>query len=145
MLIITLIVAVFIYSLLVYYIGRSGWGFIIKPNPTKWFKWFKWFYIGCVVLLSTSFILGRIGKGTALLQVLGSYWMMIFCILLLLLPIVQISMWLLSLTNLPRNHVRQVAGIVILVTSITCITYGTFNAYSPVVREYQIEIKHTAL
>jgi predicted MPP superfamily phosphohydrolase len=140
MFVVVIIVALLIYSLLVYYISWSGWSFIKRYNT----KWFKWIYIGCVVLLSTSLILGRIGEGAVFLQIVGAYWLMIFCLLLLLLPIVHLSMWLLSLTNLSRHHVKRLAGIVTLATLISCITYGSFNVYSPVVRTYEIEIENAA-
>ncbi|WEK54102.1 MAG: metallophosphoesterase [Candidatus Cohnella colombiensis] len=141
MFIVFILVALVVYSLLVYYIGRSGWSFFKPSNATGW----KWIYIGCVVLLSTSFLLGRIGHGTIILQVIGSYWIMLFCLLLLLLPIVHICIWLLGYTRLPRHRVKRVAGIVILITLITCIAYGSYNAYSPVVRTYEIEIENEAL
>lgn len=130
-----------IYGLLVFYIGRSGWTYI-RPYHTKWLKWI---YIAIVLLLSTSFILGRFGEGIVFLQIVGSYWMMIFSLLLLILPIIHISMWILRLTKLPRHQVDRGAGVVILIVLITCITLGSFNAYNPVVRTYEIEIQNQAL
>ncbi|MFD0589366.1 metallophosphoesterase [Paenibacillus sp. GCM10027627] len=141
MFVVVMIVALLIYSLLVFYISWSGWSFLSRYHTKR----FKWIYIGCVVLLSTSFIWGRIGKGAVFLQIVGSYWMMIFSLLLLLLPIAHLTIWLLRLTRLSRNHVKQRAGIPILAALIICIAYGSFNAYSPVVRTYEIEIENADL
>lgn len=141
MLIVILIAALLIYSLLVYYIGRSGWRFI-QPRQTKWFKWI---YIVCIVVLSTSFILGRFGGGIVVLEIIGAYWMAVFVLLLMLLPIVHLCLWLLRLTSLPRHKVQRVAGFVLLTVLIAGMVYGSFNAYNPVVRTYEIEIENDAL
>lgn len=141
MFIVMLIAALLIYCVFVYYIGRSGWSFI-RPRQTKWFKWV---YIVCIVVLSTSFILGRIGGGIILFQIIGAYWMAVFVLLLMLLPIVHLCLWLLRLTRLPRHQAQRGAGIVLLTILIAGIVYGSFNAYNPVVRTYEIEIKNNAL
>lgn len=134
--------AIFIlYSLLVYYVGRSSWSFIRRYHA----KYLKWVYIVVIIFLSTSFILGRIGKGIVLLQIVGSYWMMIFALLLLVLPVVHLTLWVLRLMSIQRQRLEQRAGIVILAILITSITFGTFHAYSPVVRTYAITIQNTAL
>lgn len=129
------------YGLLVYYIGRSGWSYI-KLYHTKWLKWV---YIVCILFLSTSFIFGRFGGGIIILQIVGAYWMAIFALLLLILPVVHLSLWLLRLTNLPRHQAQKAAGFVILTVLIACISIGSFNAYNPVIRTYEIDIQNEAL
>lgn len=130
------ITALILYSLLVFYVSRSCWSWMGGKTPV----WFKYVYIGLIVLLSTSFLLGRIGEGLVMFQILGAYWMAVFCLLLLVLPIVHVCLWLLRLTKLSRSTAKAGAGLVVLATLLTAIAYGTFNAYSPIVREYRVEI-----
>lgn len=142
MIILVICAFLLLYSLLVYYIGRSGWSFI-KHYPSKWLKPI---YIVCIVLLSTSFILGRFGKGIGVLQIAGAYWMAIFSLLLLMLPIVQLTLWLFRLTTKWSHHgIQKGAGIATLTFLVLCIVFGTFFAYSPVVRQYEIDIRNPSL
>ncbi len=130
-----------VYGLLVYYVGRSGWSYI-KPYHTNWLKWV---YIVSLLFLSTSFIFGRFGGGIIILQMVGAYWMAVFALLLLILPIVHLSLRLLRMTKLPQHQAQKAAGFVILTVLIASITIGSFNAYSPVVRTYEITIQNEAL
>ncbi|WP_055108080.1 metallophosphoesterase [Paenibacillus ihumii] len=130
------ITALILYGLLVFYVGRSCWSWIRGKAPF----WFKYVYIGLIVLLSTSFLLGRIGEGLVMFQILGAYWMAVFCLLLLVLPVVHVGLWLLRLTKLSRSTAQTGVGLAVLVTLLAAIAYGTFNAYSPVVREYHVDI-----
>ncbi|AZK47464.1 metallophosphoesterase [Paenibacillus lentus] len=134
------IIALILYSSLVFYVSRSCWSWMREKTPS----WFKYVYIGLIVLLSTSFILGRIGEDLVMFQILGAYWMAVFCLLFLVLPVVHVSLWLLRLTKLSRSTAKKGAGLVVLGTLLTAIAYGTFNAYSPVVREYRVEIQKPA-
>ncbi|WP_130614845.1 metallophosphoesterase [Cohnella abietis] len=124
------------YSLLVFYIGWSGWSWI-KPKVSARFR--IW-YILALIVLSSSFVWGRIFSNVALFNVVGSYWLAIFCLLIMLLPLVQLSVWLLRFTKLPRPRIHNWAGSLTLIILISLIGYGSFQAYSPVVRVYNIHI-----
>lgn len=129
-------VIVVLYGLLVYYVCRSCWSWMKDSVPA----WFKYVYVVIALVLSSSFLLGRIGEGFVAFQIMGAYWMAVFCLLLIVLPVVHVSLWLLRLTKLSRPRAQKAAGVVILVTLIVSVAYGTFNAYSPVVRQYSIQI-----
>lgn len=141
MIIVIVTIFLLIYGLLVYYVSRTGWTYLQKFHR----KYLKWLYILVILFMSTSFIFGRLGKGVYFLQVVGSYWMMIFALLLLILPVIHITLWVLRMTKLRHHHLQKVAGIAILITLLSCAIIGSYNAYSPVVRTYQIEIKNDAL
>lgn len=130
------IIALLVYSLLVFYVGRSCWSWMRGKTPV----WFKYVYIALIVIMSISFLLGRIGEGIVMFQILGAYWMAVFCLLLLVLPMIHISLWLLRLTKLSHSTAQKGAGLLVLVALSTAIAYGSFNAYSPVVRQYRVEI-----
>jgi len=125
-----------IYGLLVFYIGWSGWSWM-RPKMSRRFKVL---YIVLLVFLSTSFIFGRFLGSFSLLSIIGNYWLAVFSLLLIMLPIVHLCVWLSRLTRLPRHHTQKWAGWITLTALIALIGYGSFNAYSPVVREYTIEI-----
>ncbi|GKU76178.1 metallophosphoesterase [Paenibacillus sp. L3-i20] len=130
------IVFILLYALIVFYIGRSGWSWM-KSIVTKRFRII---YIISLIFLASSFILARVFEGSLILNIIGSYWLAIFSLLVLLLPLVHLIVWLTKLTALPRHHVQKWAGIVTLCTLIFLIGFGSFNAYSPTVRSYNIHV-----
>lgn len=135
-LIIAIIVSILIYAALVFYIGWSGYrGLGMKGN-----RWFLISYIVILSILATSFILGRFGIGGAIFNVVGSYWLAIFGLLLIILPITHLVMLLLRLTAIHARKIRitATASVLILVTGI--MLYGSYLAYTPVVTEYNITV-----
>jgi uncharacterized protein len=128
-----------VYGLLVFYIGWSGWSWMRPAVSAR----FKLAYIVVLVFLAASFILGRVFSGIPVLSIIGSYWLAAFSLLLLMLPVVHLSLWLLRLTSLPRRRAQKWAGSITLALLLFLIGYGSFNAYSPVVREYNLAVdKH---
>lgn len=129
-----------IYGLLVYYMGRSIWKWM---NPRS-SKLLKALYIVTLAIVSTSFISGRFLGNVTVLNIIGSYWMALFYVLIILLPLIHISLWLLRMTPFRRHSMDKIAGYTVLTLVIMVIGYGTFNAYSPVVRSYEIHIAKKA-
>ncbi|WP_066296157.1 metallophosphoesterase [Bacillus sp. FJAT-29937] len=130
------IIALLIYVGLVYYIGWRGYRWL---RPEKSSRRFKILYTMVVAIAATSFIMGRI-SGITFLSKIGAYWMAIFYLFLLLVPVAHISVIVLRLTRLPRTGTQKWAGIVILVLTISLLIYGTYNAYNPIVRTYSIHM-----
>lgn len=134
--IITLIISLLIYATLVFYIGWSGYrGLGMKGN-----RWFLIGYIIILTILSISFILGRFGIGGALFNAVGSYWLAIFGILLIILPITHLVMLLLRLTAIHARKVRITATACVLILVTGIMLYGSYLAYTPVVTEYSITV-----
>ncbi|MBU5672146.1 metallophosphoesterase [Paenibacillus brevis] len=128
-----------VYALLVFYIGWSGWSWM-KPAVSARFRLA---YITIVIVLAVSFIIGQLFGGISVMSIIGSYWIAVFSLLLLMLPIVHLSLWLLRLTRLPRHRTQKWAGSLTLVALMLLMAFGSFNAYSPTVRHYDIHIdKH---
>lgn len=130
------IVFIIVYALIVFYIGWSGWGWI-KPVVSGRFRLF---YILALVFLASSLILSRVVAGSAILSVIGSYWLALFSLLIMLLPLVHLSVWLTKLSRLPRHAVQKWSGILTMLLLAGLLGFGSFNAYSPVVRSYDIQI-----
>ncbi|MBO2945389.1 metallophosphoesterase [Paenibacillus sp. F411] len=129
-----------VYALLVYYIGRSLWKWM-SPKPARWLKAA---YIIILTVVSTSFILGRFFGGVTILSMIGSYWMALFYVLILLLPLTHLLLWVMKLASLHSHRTEKRAGITVLMLSAAIIGFGIYNAYSPVVRSYEVTIPKAA-
>ncbi|WP_151733893.1 metallophosphoesterase ['Paenibacillus yunnanensis' Narsing Rao et al. 2020] len=136
MVIILGLVFILVYGLIVFYIGWSGWRWI-KPAVSGRFRLV---YITTLIFLALSLILSRVVAGSTVLSVIGSYWLALFSLLAMLLPLVHLMIWLTKLTRLPRHAVQKWSGVLTLIVLIALLGYGSFNAYSPVVRSYDIHI-----
>ncbi|MFF2481429.1 metallophosphoesterase [Paenibacillus sp. NPDC058071] len=125
-----------LYGLIVFYIGWSGWSWM-KPKVNRRFRLL---YSVAIIFLAVSFILARVFAGSVVLSVIGNYWLAAFCLLVMLLPVVHLIVWLTRLTSLPRHQVQKWAGVVTLIVFVGLLSWGTFNAYTPYVNSYEIEV-----
>lgn len=137
MFILILLIAMLLYGAIVYYIGRVGYRWI-RPESSS--RRFKVLYIIIVGLTASSFIVGRM-SGLTFVNIVGAYWMACLYMLILLVPLAHITVILLRFTRLPRKRTQKWAGYVTLGLLISFLGYGSFNAYSPVVNNYEITIE----
>lgn len=134
------LVFILVYGILVLYIGWSGWG-LMKSRIQNELSWkMKVIYIVVLAIVSTSFITGRL-TGNVVLHVIGSVWMALFYLLVIILPLVQISVWLLRFTPVPREHLERWPGMIIIGLIFSLVGLGLFNVYSPTVQAYEIHIE----
>ncbi|WP_027087454.1 metallophosphoesterase [Cohnella panacarvi] len=136
MFILILIIALLLYGALVYYIGWRGYRWL-RPGASS--RRFKILYVFVVVLAAVSFIVGRVSDLT-FLNIVGAYWMACFYLLLMLVPLAHLTVILLRMTRLPRQRTHRWAGIVTVALLLSLMAYGTYNAYSPVVRSYDLKM-----
>ena len=137
MFILILIITLLLYGGLVYYIGWRGYRWL-RPKSSS--RRFKILYSLVLVLAASSLIVGRM-SGITFINIVGAYWMACFYLLLLLVPLAHITVILLRLTRLPRHRTQKWAGIVTMGLVVFFLVYGTYNAYSPVVRNYDIKME----
>ena len=134
MLILAVFLSLLLYAALVFYVGRSGWR-MLKPKAAA----LKLLYIIAVIVVASAFFLGQIFENVVL-QIIGAFWMAFFCLLLMVLPLVQITVRLIRLTRLPSHHAEKWSNAAALLIVAALLVYGLFNAYSPVVRTYDVNI-----
>ncbi|MFB9326114.1 metallophosphoesterase [Paenibacillus aurantiacus] len=134
------LVAMLLYGGLVYYIGWRGYRWM-RPGAST--RRFKLLYGAVVALAASSLIVGRISEAR-ILGIIGAYWMAVFYLLLLLVPLAHLTVIVLRLTRLPRRGTQVWAGFITLTLMLALLGYGSFNAYSPVVRTYDIRMERGA-
>lgn len=124
-----------VYNLLSFYIGRmtQKWAFPVSS------KRFNIIYYVLLFLLANAFIIGTILE-IAVLRALGSYWFAIFYILVFSVPFIHIIIAILRFSKLSRRKVERGASIAVLIILVAVFSYGTFNAYSPVTKTYDVSL-----
>jgi predicted MPP superfamily phosphohydrolase len=129
-------VLISVYSALTFYIGWNGWVWlhvVFSLND-------KWVYSLIIGFLSYSYIIGHFLKRVPLFKMVGSYWFGLFQYALLFLPIANLISLVLVLSGLPSTSVIIWVGGAVLCAFVVLFIYGTFNAYSTVVRSFTIDI-----
>lgn len=139
-----LILFLLMYSVLTFYIGYNGW---IWLHSTFGLQNIGLFGL-LIALLGYSYIIDRFIKGSNIFKVIGSYWFAILQYSIILLPLANIVFWILSTyghdVGIPNSELIVWIGASVVVVFLILFSYGTFNAYSPVVRKYSIYIPKNA-
>lgn len=124
-----ILVALLIYSLLCFYIGYNGWVWL----KTTRFEANKKIYIAIMVLLSLSFFIGRFWSWLPI-QFIGGFWLVLFGYSLLLLPMINLAVYLLK-----KKWIFQI-GLAVITFFVVALIYGSYNAWNPVVTTYEVAI-----
>ena len=119
-----------IYSLLCFYIGYNGWIWL----KTTRFMVYKKTYIVIMVLLSLSFFIGRFWSWLPI-QFIGGFWLVLLGYSLLLLPLINLAVYLLK-----KKWIFQI-GLAVITFFVVVLIYGSYNAWSPIVTTYEIAIE----
>jgi uncharacterized protein len=127
--ILTIIFIILIYGLISFYIGYNGWVWLRLTFVSK----YKWFYTSLVVFLAISPFAGFL-EAFNFLKIISGIWMVILAYSLILLPLVNILVYFMR-----KKGVFWV-GLGVISLFLFVFIYGSFNAWSPVVRTYDIEI-----
>ncbi|MFC0558207.1 metallophosphoesterase [Halalkalibacter alkalisediminis] len=132
--IISSLLFIFIYNGLLFYIGWNGWVWLQHFFTINLFV-----YTLVIIALGYSYILSRFIE-MSFLKLIGSCWFAVMQYALLLLPIANLAVWLMGMIGVDREMSIIGTGWVTVLVFIFIFAYGLFNAYSPVIRRYQIEI-----
>ncbi|TSB45712.1 metallophosphoesterase [Alkalicoccobacillus porphyridii] len=122
-----------VYSLLCFYMGYNGWKWLKAAFSFKWKKT----YIILFIFLSSAYIISFLFSSRTL-QMIGGYWLVIFGYCCVLLPLVNLVYFLTK-----KNQKWKVrSGYVLVAFFSFVLIYGSFNAWSPVVRDYSVELNN---
>lgn len=135
-----------IYGALAGYIGWNGWLFLSQVTG-----WESAILYNCIIaVLAFGYIGGRLAQAAPLgflttpLKFIGSYWLGLLQYCILLFPIADIAGLLLKWGGAgPDIYITAVGGIVMLLL-IILLALGSRNAWSPVIRTYQVHVPKKA-
>ncbi|TYR80524.1 metallophosphoesterase [Priestia megaterium] len=138
--------AIGVYNLLVFYIGWNGWIWLTHmTNMTNIFV-----YSAIVIFLAYSYVLSRLFHSITVFKVIGSYWLGFLQYAVLFLPVSNLVVFILSQSSISMHQAIQWTGAGTLFVFAAIFIYGAYNAYSPVIRKYNMTIhkesgKHNTL
>ncbi|GGF91196.1 metallophosphoesterase [Paenibacillus abyssi] len=129
-----------------YYIGWHGLVFLQHTfgmtNP--WPYWIVFW------IVSLGYLLARLAERFVpyfvfyLLKAAGSYWFAILMYAVLLLPMADVAALLLNINNVPADEYVPGIGYIILGILALLLAVGSWNAWRPIVRTYEIKIDKPA-
>jgi uncharacterized protein len=145
-------VALVIFAGINYYIGLRGWQWLKALAPVGLSQLAYW---APFWLLALSFPLARMVSDWVPLAVGGviayisGYWMATFVYvlpLLLLIDLVRLLRWigLIPARLIPDVNLVKWTGSAVCILFVGLMAYGTWNARTPVVREYAVSVPKTA-
>ena len=120
-----------IYSGITFYLGWSLKKWLLALS---WFRFPIVYWIGFYIV-SFSIIIGRIHEALRIFSVIGNYWMYILQYGLILVLCAQFVIWLTPLKSI------SIVGSAVIGVLIVLFIVGTYNAYSPVVRNLEFTIE----
>ncbi|MCM3629268.1 metallophosphoesterase [Paenibacillus glycanilyticus] len=136
-----------LFSLVNGYIGWNGWVYLSTLFDLK-----HALPYGIIVgILSFSWIIGRLGQHSAspfrqiayFLKHIGSYWFGVMQYGLMILPLADLIVWLLTLASVEYKTAVASVGTITFVLLASILIRGAWNAWTPIVRKYQLTIpKH---
>ncbi|MGC5324712.1 metallophosphoesterase [Brevibacillus sp. SYSU BS000544] len=128
-----------IYSLIVFFIGWNGYVWLRTLVDVH-----AGYYSVIMAILAYSYFLGRVNYRLSIFKVIGSYWFAAVQFALILLPLADLSVLLASAVGIPLESAVFWTGAVVLAIFIFAFLLGSWNAWSPIVRTYQISIPKPA-
>lgn len=133
-------IALIIHSAISFYIGWNGWVWLHSTFGLH----DKWIYGILIAFLSYSYIIGRLLKNFHIILIIGSFWLAIFQYAILLLPIADLVCWILQAAGISGRTAAVWSGIMVIIALLLLFGFGTFYAYSPIVRTYKLFIDKKA-
>ena len=129
---------ILLYNLLLFYFGWNGWQWTKSLGGRK--KRLQLIYWMFLIFFAYSFMMGRLFNEDKIVTWIGAIWLGFFYFLLFLLPLVNLLVYLSKFTRFAKSKVIRWSGFTTLTVTLFLFGYGVFNAYSPVVRTYHINI-----
>lgn len=129
-------VALIVYNAITFYIGWNGWVWL--QTFTTWGT--PYLYSLIMIFIAYSYFLGRFGPQFSMFKIIGAYWMALIQYSLMLLPIADLAVILLRYGSFEKGASIFWVGSITLIAFGIIFAYGSFNAYSPIIRTYKIKL-----
>lgn len=142
----TIIVFLAIYSAIAAYIGWNGW--VLLAELSGWSAWPV--YAAVVALIAFAYILARVGRSSTPriisepAKLIGAYWFALLQYGLLLLPVADIAALVLKLAGAGKDVYIIGVGSAAVLALLLILAVGTRNAWSPVIRRYDVAVEKNA-
>lgn len=124
-----------VYNLITFYIGWNVWAFLELIFPLHLV-----FFILVMTFFAYSIFIGSFVHALKSWRLVGYLWFGFVQYAIVLFPVANLAYYLLTLGSFSSEIVILSVGVVTVAIMIGIFSYGVFNAYSPVVREYSITI-----
>ncbi|WCT55792.1 metallophosphoesterase [Paenibacillus kyungheensis] len=132
------IIIFIVYNLILLYMGWNGWVWFGQILPDHHFV--RYIFVAVLIVLAYSFFLNFWVRESITIKIISAVWFMVLYILVLWLPIMNLGVLITRFTSLSQHLVIVWAGWTTLFVFVIVACIGMFNAYSPVVRNYDITI-----
>ncbi len=135
-----------IYLAIHWFIGWNGWIFLSTAFHLEHSVWY-WI---CFWFLAFSYLLARAGSRflpgplARFLKMIGSYWFAVMQFALLLLLIADIVALILYSASIRGSSVILILGSAVSLILLVLMIQGSWNAWNPIVRKYELAIAKPA-
>ncbi|MFJ8065428.1 metallophosphoesterase [Psychrobacillus sp. NPDC096426] len=123
-----ILTVILVYSAIVFYFGWSVLTWLEAIMPVN-----KLVFFVIWALIAYALLIARIDHRLRLFHIIGSYWMIIMQYGIILFPLATIMTWI-----MPDQLI--VIGSIVFLLFVLSVVIGTYNAYTPVVRELSITL-----
>ncbi|MGF7033952.1 putative MPP superfamily phosphohydrolase [Paenibacillus mucilaginosus] len=133
---------ILIFAALNYYIGYHLWMYLSYMldlgNPAVYWVLF-W-------IVAFSYLIGRtgarfVGRSVGrILRQIGSIWFGVIEYSVLLLPLADLASVILRAGGMPTADVLELLGTIVFILLFALLIWGSYNAWNPIVRRYDIHI-----
>ena len=127
-----------LYHLIIFYIGWNGWVWLAELSPNHAYPRYIWIVV--LLILAYALFLGFWKNEMVIFKQIGAVWIALLYFSILWMPVMNIVVALTRLSSLSQHSVIIWAGWITVVAFIGVFSLGMYNAYSPVVRSYDITI-----
>lgn len=138
-----IIIMASIFLVLNLYVGWHGAALLryfdlMPPAPVYWLLFF---------LITFSYLIARSSllpePFRTWLKALGSYYFVLFEFTIILLPLADLAAWLMRLTGMDATASYAWLGAIVVLILIVSLARGSWNAWTPITRTYEMSIpKH---
>jgi uncharacterized protein len=137
-----------VYGAVNYYIGLRGWQHLGRYIPFMNMKvyWIVfWFIVLAYVIF--RFVESYFPESVSnIINLIGSYWMVIMVYLLIILPLIDLILFInRRISFLPKSltqitNISAIWGVVVIIFITTLLIYGTWSGRSPNITTYNLDI-----